>query len=576
MRSLRLTLLGVAVLALLTAPWGTATAEVGSPQGYTGAEYGTKLEVGPTESDHQSKLWFHAGAWWAIMRDPAAGVIRVYELMRDHTWRPTDAVVNAAPTSAGDALADGDELFVAGRSGDDVLQVAQLTFDSARRTYRMAPGFPVEAARNGSEAVTIAKDSLDRLWVAWKTSSFVRVAHSDASHRVWTESFPPGTDGTAIPGGGVTAVVAWDAKVGVMWEDQAAGTWRFAVHEDKAPDAAWTTSVVLQGPALADNHLNLVVVPGKPPTLLAAVKTSQGDAGEPPDSPLIMLLARSADGKWSTHVAGTVKDRQTRPHLVVDAADGIVHLFTTPTGGGSTVYSKSARLDDLTFLPGRGVPVLEDNRAILANLTGSKQPVDGTTGIVLLLTDEVSHRYRHVELPIDPPKGAPPPREPDTAAPTAPGEVRAEVQPGRSVALSWSPASDGDRWWPAADTVPLRHNAVYRGGRLVGVTGATTFVDTPPPDAHRLSYRVVAVDMAGNASPPGGVVSVELPRQRGLLENPLLQNHFVLGLAALVVLAAGTLVVQRERARRAAALQLRWEEGATSPYGAGTDRSRTL
>jgi hypothetical protein len=576
MRSLRLTVLLLAVLAVLVAPGGTAAAEVGSPQGYTGAEYGTNLKVGPTESDHQSKLWFHAGAWWALMRDPASGVTRVHELMRDHTWRPTDAVVNTAPSSVGDALADGDRLFVAGRSGDDVLQVAQLTFDAAARTYRMAPGFPVAVTRNGSEAVTIAKDSLDRLWVTWKTQSFVRVARSDPSHLVWTEPFTPGTDGTAIAGGGVTAVVAWDSKVGVMWEDQSAGTWRFAVHDDPAPDGVWTTSVVLQGPALADNHLNLVVVPGSPPTLLAAVKTSQGDAGEPPDSPLIMLLARSAKGEWTSHVAGTVKDQQTRPQLVVDAADGIVHLFTTPTGGGATVYSKSARLDDLIFLPGRGVPVLQDNRAILGNLTASKQTVDGATGIVLLLTDEVTHRYRHVELPIDPPKGAPPAREPDTTPPTTPEQVRAEVQPGRTVALSWSAATDGDRWWPAADAVPLRHYAVYRGDRLAGVTGATSFVDTPPPDALRLSYRVVAVDMAGNASPPSTVAAAQLPRARGVLENRLLQNHFVLGTAALLVLAAGALVVHRERARRAAALQMRWEEGATSSYGAGTDRSRTL
>jgi hypothetical protein len=84
-------------------------AGVSSSRAYQGHSYGRDQHVIPTGTDEQSKLWFHDQAWWALMVVPADQTVRVHELMRDHTWRATGAVVGGAATLA-DALLVGSDV----------------------------------------------------------------------------------------------------------------------------------------------------------------------------------------------------------------------------------------------------------------------------------------------------------------------------------------------------------------------------------------------------------------------------------------------------------------------------------
>ena len=112
-RALRLCL--VALLAALATTGGLAPAaadEGAVPRTYQGGVYSRSYPVPPTQGENQSKLWFHADAWWALLVEPTGRSLRVFELMPDHTWRATSAVVNNDVGDVGDALLDGDTVHV--------------------------------------------------------------------------------------------------------------------------------------------------------------------------------------------------------------------------------------------------------------------------------------------------------------------------------------------------------------------------------------------------------------------------------------------------------------------------------
>ena len=107
-RALRLCLVGLLAALATTVGLAPASADEGSvPRTYQGAVYSRSYPQPPTQGENQSKLWFHADAWWALLVEPTGRSLRVYELMPDHTWRATSAVVNDDVGDVGDAEAGG-------------------------------------------------------------------------------------------------------------------------------------------------------------------------------------------------------------------------------------------------------------------------------------------------------------------------------------------------------------------------------------------------------------------------------------------------------------------------------------
>jgi len=564
--------IAAAAALLVGSALGTVTgpvwADVGARRAYTGFGYGEAIAAPPTGSDQQSKLWFHDDAWWGLFLDAAATVVRVHELMPDHTWRPTDTVVRAEPSSVGDALSVGDMLYVVGRTADTNLLLSRLAYDSASRQYRMVGGFPTTIARGGSEAATIARDSAGHLWVAYTSSSQPLVATSADDGRTWSTPFPPGPAATTIGRGEEASVVAFDRKVGVMWSDQRNGAFRFAVHDDGAPAGAWTVETPVEGPDMADDHLNVKVVPGPPETIAAVVKTSQGDNGEGPGAPLILVLTRSAQGKWHSHVAGTVADGHSRPSLVVDAVNRSLYLFANSSTGGGTIIFKNASVDDPSFSPGPGTVVIQATGGQMTDPATTKQAVTPRSGVVVLASDLSSQTYHHAEVAITTARPlleteTAPSEGRDSAPPQAPSGLSATVAGSGSVALVWRPSIDPDRWSAAADGAPAQHYVVYRDGQPIGTTNLTSYGDHP--DTGTATYSVVAVDGAGDQSPPSDVVSVDLSAEPGERFVGTLKGSWQVIVGLLMVAAASTVLMVGRSRRRARSRGYRGlSRGATS------------
>lgn len=94
-------------------------------------------------------------------------------------------------------------------------------------------------------------------------------------------------------------------------------------------------------------------------------------------------------------------------------------------------------------------------------------------------------------------------RAPDTTAPTAPTSLTATATSGSSVSLKWSASTDN---------TGVTEYAIYRNGSLLtSRSSTTTFVDNGLAAGQTYEYKVVARDLAGNASSASNTVRVTLP-----------------------------------------------------------------
>ena len=499
---------------------GSATvADEGPPQNYRGPDHGTALAVPPSAFEGgQSRLWFHDDAWWAVMLEPADSSARVFELLPDHSWRATSALVNKDVLGLGDALAEGARLRVVSQSTAGVVFTA-LRYDEGAREYRPVTAEPVLVTDHQAVpgAVSIARDTTGRLWVAFMATTRVLITYSDTDGTTWSKPRAPTVQDTEVAPGASVAVVAFAGSIGVMWSDQENHQFRFAVHADGARATEWTAEVPLEGPNMVDNDISLKVAPGEQGDIvLAAVKTSQDVVDGPGNRPLLMVLVRSPDGAWTSTVAGAVADDHNSPLLLVDATSRRVYLVAQAPATGGTVYYKSASLDQVSFGPGRG-SALAYGSMPLADPTGSKHPINARTGLVVLTSTPKTRIQHHAEMAITSPHAAGAVPEDDKVPPSSPGHVAAVVNGPDSVALYWSPSKDGDHWAPAADFPPVRGYVVHRDGVHVATTAYPSYDDGAVQPGGTYEYVVTAVDAAGNLSPPSQPVAVTVPDVGGLL-----------------------------------------------------------
>jgi hypothetical protein len=536
-------LLVALLLAQLTvaAPGHAASGDV-LPRTYAGAVYGAPDDVSPTAQQPQSKLWFHDGAWWALMVRAGEAGVGVHELMPDHTWRPTGTVVDAAPSAVADVLSQDDLVHAVTRRSDGTLQVVTLAYDGGARAFRPTSTVDVAVAPQ-AEDVTIARDTLGRLWLAWTVLTRLAVTRSGPDGRNWLEPFTPTPEGLGLGLGEKASIVAFDASVGVMWSDQDAGAFHFAEHRDSDPDDVWVSQTPLAGPAMADDHVNLKVLDGDPDVLVAAVKTSKGDLGEGATEPSILVLVRpAAAAAWTSAVVGTVAERLTRPVVLLDRGNRLVYVFAA-AGSGRVVF-KTSPLDELAFAPGPGGRFVDEGAsARLSDPTSTKQSVHAGTGLVVLASDTTTARYSHAESALPAPVGGLTDL-PDDTPPSPPPAVTVRAV-GPDVQVSWEEALDGTGWAPAREGVPATSYVVYRDGEQVATTQRLRHVEQPPgdPSAHR--YAVEAVDLAGNRSglsPEVGAVAAAAPQSGSGSRLPVA--------VALLVGVAGLGLVTAARRRR--------------------------
>ena len=410
----------VSALALIGLLVGTLGVIAASPAhadniGYQGPGYQGSSD--PTSEKPQSKLWHHDGVWWAAMYSPSAKAFTIHELgWGSQKWSDTGVVIDTRGKAKLDVLWDGSKLYVAaagqGDTAADDARMYRFTYDEADRTYSLDPTFPVTLVSGGMEAIVMDQDTAGQVWVTFTRNSTVYVTHSGASDTSWVAPYPlPVAGADNLSSDDISAVVAFNGQLGVMWGNQNQDTYYFAVHVDGTDDRDWAREVAYSRPEGADDHINIKAIQNDPEgRVFAIVKTSLND----PDDPMNVVLVRRMGGVWDTdNVFGRGSDAQTRAGLVIDSQNDDVYSFAAaPEYVGGTIYMKKVSVNGLLngnpFGNGLGqVFIQSDTATRINNPTATKQPVNDDRDLVVLASDWPTRTYLHNKReigPVEPPE----------------------------------------------------------------------------------------------------------------------------------------------------------------------------
>jgi PKD repeat protein len=486
--------LSVVLLAGLLAAFALPAKATGAP-GDIGYEGPSSVGSGsaPTGSKPESKLWWNDGSWWASMWDTASADFHIFKLNTGtQMWSDTGVAIDDRSGTRADVLWDGasGKLYVASHRFSESpatgypSRLYRYTYNAATDTYTRDPGFPVQISNYRTETLVIDKDSTGQLWATWVQGGRVwvnaTVCSPTCNDAVWGTPFA--VSSTNVKTDDISSLIAFGGnKIGVMWSDQNTATDFFAVHSDAQPDNVWTIETALQGPGLADDHINLKT--DSSGRVYAAVKTSKTSN---PD-PLIMLLVRSAAGTWSNHVFGLEQDNHTRPIVEIDEEHGILHMFATSSGSGGSIMEKTTPLNSISFAPGKGTPVITDADGVVNNATSTKQNVSSTTGLVVLAHSSKTVYFHAFDSLSG--GGPSPPAASFTAAPTsgvAPLTVQfTDTSSGTVDSRAWDFQNDGvvDSTAPSPTftyTTPNTYTAKLTVANSAGSSSTTRTIAVSP------------------------------------------------------------------------------------------------
>lgn len=374
---------------------------------FVGLEFDPSLVDSPTAEKAQSKAWYAEDTWWLIAVAGEEATHRIYRLdLGSSAWLDTGVIVDERPDANIDALIDGSTLYVASAgpraNAASAGRLTRFHYVADQGRYVRDPDFPVNVSDTGAESMVLAHDGRDRLWATWMTDGRLMVSHSLDDDRRWTTPSTPPVDGVVADPDDVSAAVGSGGRIGIMWSNQRDGAVYYVEHRDDDADGRWgQTETVVQGANMADDHINLKEAVGG--RIVAALKTSRNN--EPGSALLaqILLAVRDPDGTWRQAVAGRVKDRHTRPMVLVAKDGESAYLLATSPYRGGVIYVKQTRLDRLAFESGVGTPLIASpDDPQLANVTSTKQPLDPAYGLVATAADNTTGRYVTAIMPIAP------------------------------------------------------------------------------------------------------------------------------------------------------------------------------
>ena len=412
------------VLALVPGAAGAAAGDVGF-SGPSTAGAG----AAPTGEKPESKLWFNDGRWWASMYHAASGTYHIFWLNRSaspQAWVDTGTQLDPRPKSRADTLWDGTHLYVAsapfassnttGVTGNPA-RLYRYGYDPVTRSYKLDAGFPVDINATSSETITLDRDTTGRLWATWTQGQKVlySATTTPGEDRVWSApAVLPVAGATGLTPDDISSVVAFGksasaggtgGRIGIMWSNQTDSTTYFALHNDGDPPSSWQPSepVSVPGRGQSDDHLSIKDLQSDPSgRVFAVIKTSLNDvAGSGSSAPQIVVVSRAAKGGWSRATYGTVADCHTRPVMVLDSTNNLVHVYATApesgcaySGAPGSIFEKTSPMSSLSFPSGRGTVVMRDAASPnLNNITATKQTVTAASGVVLLASNDSTQRY---------------------------------------------------------------------------------------------------------------------------------------------------------------------------------------
>jgi hypothetical protein len=527
LRAARVTGRAVAAVALLATILALVPATAGAASDLGTAGPATSgAGTGVTGEKPESKVWWNDGRWWAPLFDTVSQTYHIEWLDTATTparWVDTGTAVDNRPTSRADTLSVGSKLYIASHakaasnadaSSGKPARLYRYSYDAGTARYTLDAGFPVVMSSYSSETFVIERDTTGQLWATWTQGGAVYVNTTTGSDSSWGTPFVlPVTHATGINADDISTITSFAGHVGVMWSDQNSSTVYFSTHDDGTAASTWSapSTVTVPGPNQADDHLSIRSLEGDASGRVFAVLKTSLDANGQSSAPQIVVVSRRTDGGgWDRATFGTVADCHTRPILVLDRTNGLVHVYATApetgckgTGTPGVIFEKTSPMSSLSFATGRGTPVLRDTADNdLNNVTTTKQTVSSTTGILLLASSESGARYWFTRESL----GTPPPPPADTTPPTvtsvSPSAGSTGVSTGTTVRATFSEAMAASTVNGSTFTLTGPSGAVAATVAYDGTTRTATLTPSAPLDAgatYDATVTTGVTDTAGNA-----------------------------------------------------------------------------
>ncbi len=417
-RYLLLSALLVGILALfMSLPTETALMQSGTI-GYQDFQFGASCQQKPSGEKAQSKVWWTDNSWWGVLCSPNSDQ-RIYRLnLATQTWVDTGVQVESRTDTRTEVMWDQGpaKLYVithlfaeSGDTGSQPVNLYRFSYNAGTDSYTLDSGFPTVVATGKPEVIVLAKDSTGQLWVAYVVGSKAMVNRSTTNEQTWGTPFiiPVDSAASSVTSDDIATIVAFQGKIGVMWSDQGDDKFYFSIHQDSAADQTWlpVESAWQQSGNISDDHLSIQA--DSTGRLFVGAKTSLGGS-----DPLTVMLVRQTNGQWSTTVFGTGSQNHTRPIVVLDEGNNLIHMFATLGGSGCCIVQKSSSLTNPSFPSGNGTIVIDsDSSTKINNVQSTDNGVTNASGLLLIASDYASDRYFHAYLPIG---GGNPPTPTDT------------------------------------------------------------------------------------------------------------------------------------------------------------------
>ena len=347
----------------------------------------------PVPELHESRTWYAAGRWWAILNRASDGSLTIWGLQSaDGPWVDTGVLVDDRAFARPVVAWNGSVLVVATsgtRAYDShVLRTNRFTWDAAGGGWSQLADFPVLVTSTPAPDVRLLVGADGREWLARLDGDRIVVARSSPSGLSHTE-FAPLPGGLAGKDVGGFDLVGTATSVQLVWRSRTAdqirvATWTGLGWEGVAHDAYGVAGVgpVSAAPAGLSGD----------PTLLVLVPTSPTSPAHNDRDPGLRLLAISGE-QVRVSMVSRVQDRLDDAALVFEPGRSAVHVVAShppPTIPGdlrrpTPVVVKTASLDDLAFAPGAGRPVLYgDVGTRLAAPVVPAGPTDDERGLLVM------------------------------------------------------------------------------------------------------------------------------------------------------------------------------------------------
>ncbi len=383
------------------------SAQAQTEAGYRDFHFGATASAEPTSEKPQSKLWWNDGLWWGSLWNPNTNRYEIHRFdVATQSWSTTNTALDTRSSSRGDALWDGQHLYLASHiytvnpgatTTSNSARLYRFSYDAATQAYTRDFGFPITINSSKSEALVLDKDSSGKLWVTWAEGGKVMMNRSMGDDLTWGAPFVLPVQSNDTDADDIATLVAFDGKLGVLWSNQKDSTLYFAAHHDGEPDNIWQPrEEALHGMSVGkiiDDQLHLRAACDNSGNLFAAVKTNLTGAS----AAGIYVLKRNVAGAWTKHVFATANFEHTKPIALINHDNQRLYVITRSTEtGASAIYLKSASLADLQFPVGLGAAFITNALDLeIQNPTATKQCVNNGTGLLVLAADKVNRYYLH-------------------------------------------------------------------------------------------------------------------------------------------------------------------------------------